>query len=217
MCLTQVAAPVALSALRGPGWPTLQFLMESHRVVRWIGLATIGLALFFVGLTQARAAPVAQASNSQICVLAFDDQNGNGVQDSGEMKLGGVGFTLSDASGVKGVYSTDGSSEPYCFGNLAASQYNVRARAPQGYESTTAGQWVIPLAAGAEFDVKYGARGTGAAPATDNQSNSSSSSTPSSSSGPSTFARILLGGLGVIILLVAGFMAGAIVQRSRGS
>ena len=183
------------------------------RLTRWIGPFAIVLA-WFVGLTGvSAAAPLPQLPSSQICVLAFEDQDRNGVRGPDEALLAGVGFTLSDASGVKGSYSTDGSSEPYCFGKLEPGSYNVRARPPQGFESTAEGQWGISLASGAQYDVKYGARRTGQSPAPGDTTGGSS--TPSSSSGPSTLARIALGGLGVIILLAAGFMAGTIVQRSR--
>jgi hypothetical protein len=165
------------------------------------------------------AAPLPQSSG-QVCVQAFDDVNGNSTRDADEKLLAGVGFTLSDDSGVKGSYSTDGVSEPYCFGKLAGGSYTVRAKAPVGYESTTEGQWAISLANGAQFDAKYGANKPGGAttgstnpPASGGAPSTTSTST--GGSGTSTLGRILLGGLGVIILLVAGFMAGMFVQRSR--
>src|SRR5512135_1194526 len=165
------------------------------------------------------AAPLSQATG-QVCVQAFDDINGNGTREADEKLLAGVGFTLSDDSGMKGSYSTDGVSEPYCFGKLAGGSYTVRAKAPAGYESTTEGQWAISLANGAQFDAKYGASKSGGAAAdsanpTGSTGAPATASTSTSSGGTSTFGRILLGGLGVIILLAAGFMAGMFVQRSR--
>jgi len=167
------------------------------------------------------AAPLAQSSG-QVCVQAFDDVNGNGTREADEKLLASVGFTLSDDSGMKGSYSTDGVSEPYCFGKLAGGSYTVRAKAPAGYESTTEGQWAISLANGAQFDAKYGASKPGGSSANPtnptNPTNPSSNNAPTTSAtagGTSTLGRVLLGGLGVIILLVAGFMAGMFVQRSR--
>lgn len=163
------------------------------------------------------AAPLSQATG-QVCVQAFDDINGNGTREADEKLLAGVGFTLSDDSGVKASYSTDGVSEPYCFGKLAGGSYTVRAKAPAGYESTTEGQWAISLASGAQFDAKYGANKPGSAPAgSPSSANTGSPSTATTATGgsPSIFGRVVLGALGVIILLVAGFMAGMFVQRSR--
>jgi hypothetical protein len=180
----------------------------------------LGLMLTLLGslANVAFASPLRQ-STGQVCVQAFDDVNANSTRDADEKLLAGVGFTLSDDSGVKGSYSTDGVSEPYCFGKLAGGSYTVRAKAPVGYESTTEGQWAISLANGAQFDAKYGANKLGGASTgptnPSNTTGSPSTTTTTGGSGTSTFGRILLGGLGVIILLVAGFMAGMFVQRSR--
>ena len=179
---------------------------------RWIGGLAIGLALFS-SVTAASAAPLAQQGTSQICVLAFEDKNGNGVRDNNEPLLGAVGFTLADTNGLKGSYTSDGSSEPYCFGKLDPGSYTVRAKAPTNFESMTEGQWAISLASGAQYDAKYGARRIGGEASS--SGNTPSGSTAAPSGGTSTLGRIVLGGLGVIILLAAGFMAGTIVQRAR--
>ena len=98
-------------------------------------------------------------ANGRICALAFVDQDGNGARSSDEPLLAGIGFTLSNDIGRLGTYNTDGTSEPYCFGNLVAGQYVVQARQPirQG-EATTPGQWAIPLGNGAQYDVAFGVR-----------------------------------------------------------
>jgi hypothetical protein len=186
------------------------------RRIRSIWVLALMLIMLGSLANVAFAAPLPQGTG-QICVQAYDDVNGNGVRDADEKLLAGVGFTLSDDNGVKSSDTTDGLSEPYCFGKLAGGSYTVRAKAPAGYESTTEGQWAISLASGAQFDAKYGANKPGGAPT--NPANPSNNggpvSTATTGSGTSTFGRILLGGLGVIILLVAGFMAGMFVQRSR--
>ncbi len=189
------------------------------RGLRWISLmamvATLSAALF-VGVTIVQAAPAAQQGTGQICVLAFDDQNGNGVREADEPLLAGVGFTLADASGVKGSYKSDGNSEPYCFGSLAPAQYTVQARATGGLEVTTVGQWAVPLSNGAQFDVMYGARksdGDTAKPATTDGSPSS----PANASGMSTLGRIVLGVLGLVVLGFAGLLALTTLQRARNN
>lgn len=186
------------------------------QLIRRIVAAIMMLLLFSSLAGVALAAPPVQQPNGQVCVQAFDDANGNALRDADEKALAGVGFTLSDDSGVKGSYSTDGVSEPYCFGKLAAGPYTVRAKAPVGYESTAEGQWAISLASGAQYDVKYGAQKIGGdSSAPGNPSAPSATAATGNSSSPSTLGRIVLGGLGVVILLAAGFMAGMFVQRSR--
>ncbi len=185
------------------------------QLIRRSVIAIVMLLLFSSLAGVALAAPPVQQANGQVCVQAFDDANGNALRDADEKALAGVGFTLADDSGVKGTYSTDGVSEPYCFGALAAGAYTVRAKAPAGYESTTEGQWAISLASGAQYDVKYGAQKIGGDSSAPSNPTSGNTNAPSSTNSPSTLGRIVLGGLGVVILLAAGFMAGMFVQRSR--
>lgn len=185
------------------------------RGLRWISLVAM-LAAVFVGVTAVQAAPVAQQGTGQICVLAFEDQNGNGVREEAESLLAGVGFTLADANGVKGSYKSDGNSEPYCFGSLAAGAYTVQARGTSGLDVTTPGQWAISLSNGAQFDVMYGARtgdGEAAKPATTD----GSSAIPASGSGMSTLGRIVLGVLGLVVLGFAGLLALTTLQRARNN
>jgi hypothetical protein len=183
------------------------------RGLRWIILVAVVAALL-IGVTTVQAAPAAQQGTGQICVLAFEDQNGNGVRETDEPLLSGVGFTLADANGVKGSYKSDGNSEPYCFGSLAAGAYTVQARGASGLEVTTPGQWAISLSNGAQFDVLYGARkgdGQTAKPTTD--------STPAQPSNGkmSDLVRILLGVMGFVVLGAAGLLALTTLQRARNN
>jgi hypothetical protein len=174
------------------------------RIIRWIGLLTLALATAVAGMP-AYAAPQTQEGTGQICVLAFSDTNGDGLQDSDETLLAGVNFVLSDDSGRRGTYTTDGSSEPYCFGNLTAAQYTVQARPPAKLkgEATTAGQSAVSLANGATLNMEYGFQPE-VKPA-------------ESSGGSSPLGRIVLGLAGVAILGLAGFLAYNILQRARRS
>ncbi len=180
------------------------------RTITWIRLLTIGLILS-AGFSTVLAAPFAQQGGGQICVQAFEDKDGNGVRsEADEPLLPNIGFTLSNESGRLGTYTTDGNSEPYCFGNLAAGQYSVQARQPaKKGEPTTPGQWVIPLANNAEYSVAYGLQlGAGAA-----QNSPQGPSVSSSSMSP--LGRIALGLLGVAILGAAGFLAYRLLLRLR--
>lgn len=177
------------------------------RGLRWLSLGAILLALF-AGLGAAQA----QSNTGQICVLAFEDQNGNSVRDDGEPLLANVGFTLADASGVKGSYKTDGNSEPYCFSSLSPAQYTVQARGASGLEATTPGQWAVSLASGAKFEAAYGAeRNAGGGGSTTGGTRPAASG----GSGMSTLGRIALGVVGLIVLGAAGFLAMTTLQRAR--
>ena len=184
------------------------------RFIRWITLLAIATS-FVIGLPNVQAAPAPQQGTGQICVMAFSDLNGDGVYTSpDEPLLANVNFRLVSQNGEPKNYTTDGSSEPSCFGNLAAGQYTVQARPdPKKIKgnATTPGQWVVPLISGAQYDIAYGIQ-LGAQTA-GSQANGSSAS----SSGMSPIGRIALGLLGIGVLGVAGYLAYAILRRARSA
>jgi hypothetical protein len=184
------------------------------RVLRWVSLLAV-IASIVIGSSAVLAAPAPQQGTGQICVLAFSDLNGDGVYTSpDEPLLANVNFRLVSPNADPKNYTTDGNSEPSCFGNLPPGQYTVQAR-PDAKKvkgvATTPGQWVVPLISGAQYDIAYGvnlAAKPESAPAT-------SSST--SGSGMSTIGRIALGLLGIGVLGVAGFLAYNILRRARSA
>ena len=185
------------------------------RTLKWLSLVAIVLALG-VNLGSAQAAPVtrqhrAQEGTGRICVLAFEDTDGNGLRsEDSEPLLSGIGFTLSNETGRLATYTTDGNSEPYCFGNLAAGQYTVQAhQSTQKSEPTTPGQWVIPLANNAQYDVAYGLQ-SGASAA---ENATPADAAPSGSM--SVLGRIVLGLLGLAMFGGAGFLAYQLMLRLR--
>ena len=190
------------------------------RLIRWMCLLTIAMGacatgLLALNLPTAQAAPAAQQGTGQICVLAFSDTNGDGVYtEPDEPLLAGVNFKLVNEAGKPQNYTSDGNSEPYCFGNLAVGQYTVQARPDakkvQG-EATTPGQWVVPLAGGAQYDISYGVQ-VGSKPA------EGSANTASSGGGSmSTLGRLVVGLLGVAMFGAAAYLAYTIIGRARSA
>lgn len=184
------------------------------RFIRWISVLIVAV-LLVSGLPPVQAAPAGQQGTGQICVLAFSDLNGDGVYTSpDEPLLANVNFRLVGEGGEPKNYTTDGSSEPSCFGNLAVGQYTVQARQDAKKvkgTATTPGQWVVPLASGAEYGIAYGVQ-QGA-----QSEGSPASASSTSSSGMSPFGRIVLGLLGVAVLGAAGYLAYTILRRARSA
>ncbi len=183
------------------------------RFMRWISLLAI-VGSLAIGLPTAQAA---QQNVGEICVRAFNDTNGDGTYTApDEPLLADVTFILSNDTGRLASYRTDGTEvdKPYCFGNLAVGQYTVQARPDVNKvkgKATTPGQWVVPLASGAQYDIAYGMN-LGEQPAS-NQAGTTSTS----SGGMSTIGRIALGLLGVGVLGMAGFLAYSILRRARSA
>lgn len=94
----------------------------------------------------------------EVCVLAFDDRNGDRLRDPGEPLLPYAVFTLSDAQHVLATYSTNGLNEPYCFTGLDPQVYFMSEMNPPGYESTTYDSWAVSLQNGATVNIEFGDR-----------------------------------------------------------
>jgi hypothetical protein len=183
--------------------------------MRWISLLVIAGSLA-VGLPAVQAAPARQSGVGEICVRAFNDINGDGTYTSpDEPLLADVTFILSNETGRLSSYRTDGTEDnAYCFGNLAVGQYTVQARPDVNKvkgKATTPGQWVVPLASGAQYDIAYGVN-VGAKPG-----GSQAEAGSTSSSGMSPVGRIALGLLGAAVLGAAGYLAYMILRRARSA
>lgn len=80
-----------------------------------------------------------------LCVLAFDDANGNIWRDPGEGLLANAAIAIYDQTLVAvAQYVTDGVHEPRCFA-LPPGAYYVQETDPPGYGSTGPSWWAASL------------------------------------------------------------------------
>jgi hypothetical protein len=125
-----------------------------------------GLARTTPGTVNVYVAPGGSAAASfgyrgigTVSGVAFDDYDGDGVQDPGESGLGGVVISLVGTDTITTVTTGDGS---YLFHDVAAGSYVVEAAAPTGFVHTTPG-WVTVVVApdgGASADFGFQAQDT---------------------------------------------------------
>lgn len=102
-----------------------------------------------------------------LCVLAFDDVNGDGVRGDGEGLVAGVVFAVRDSVHVVASYTTDGQSEPYCF-QMLPGEYRVTELDAPGRGATGAQSWEVSVSAGTQSSIVYASHaGGGRAPAAD--------------------------------------------------
>jgi len=157
--------------------------------------------------------PSPTPSVGQICVLAFNDRDGDTQQGPDENLLPGVVFALSDTSGPKDSYTSDGVSEPYCFTNLPPGSYQLAIKSPTSYTGTTQKSMVIALNGGMKTEVAFGAKRGGAAP----------TPTRTGGGGGDSAAGGLLGSVGRVVLIVVailvliglGFVGGFVLLGRR--
>ena len=91
-----------------------------------------------------------------ICLTAFTDRNGNGIQDAGDGLKTAVAFTIFNEEMVVANYVTDGVSEPYCLDNLAEGEYHITRSVGPNEVLTTPGNRGIIVRLGAMAALTFG-------------------------------------------------------------
>lgn len=142
--------------------------------------------------------------SADICVLLFDDQNGNAKLDDGEQPLQSGQVSVAQASGsLVGEQTTTSDPAGYCFNNLAPGGYNVSAAVPPGYNPTTSMNTPVQLKPGDVSYVEFGAQASAAL----------AGGVDGSGGGRS----MLLGILGVGFLVAAGVLGYFAAKSNRRS
>jgi hypothetical protein len=141
-----------------------------------------------------------------VCVLLYEDVNGNGLRDATEGSLAGGILSVVDMQSGKTVdsYATKaGETDPHCFDNLLAGVYAISAAPPTGYNPTTANSTQLQVAAGMYSSIEFGA-----------QPGAGKGGGVAQPSGTDTRLRTaLVGAAGVVFLLLAAGVAGFLVLR----
>ena len=144
----------------------------------------------------ATPSPTPLVGTAEICVLLFQDLNGNGRREEAELALEGGQVSVVNVEGiVAGEYTTEALLEQedlvgFCFADLESGDYNVSAAVPPGYNATTSLNAPVSILPG---DIKY--LQFGAQP----------SSALLSAEGPESGGRsTLLGLIGLLLLAAAG-------------
>ncbi len=107
---------------------------------------------------------LAPATPGGVCVVKFNDLNGDGVRQAGEPHLGGWQFSLSGPSGPLSGATTDSKGQWCTPKSLAPGSYTVTETMKPGWVSTTPGgsppQAVVAVAAGQVSLIAFGNRKT---------------------------------------------------------
>ncbi len=95
----------------------------------------------------------------QICVLLYDDVNGDSVRQLEELPL--VGGAISLANSIGTINETAGTTigpDPVCFDEVPAGEYNLSVAIPDGYNPTTVTNAPLTLMAGDQTTMNFGAQ-----------------------------------------------------------
>lgn len=99
-----------------------------------------------------------------LCVLLYDDRNGDSIRQEDEPSIPGGAISISNRAGsVSETVETAASTDPHCFGELQEGDYTITVGVPEGYNPTTATTYALELKAGDETFLGFGAQASTAA------------------------------------------------------
>lgn len=113
--------------------------------------------------------PTPFSGTTQICVLLFDDLNGDGLRDANEPAIAGGAISVSEISGKlsktqETAINPDPTAYPgICFSDVPEGRYNVAAAIPDNYNPTMSLTYTMDVKAGDRAFVDFGAQGRDAA------------------------------------------------------
>jgi LysM repeat protein len=126
-------------------------------------LGTVQTATAQVGpvptTTPPQPSPTSYNGNASVCIMLFEDINGNGMPDAGENPLVGGAVSITDRLGkVSLTGSTTGGPDPLCFDKVPEGDYNVSVAVPAGYNATTNTNYPLKVTAGDQTVLDFGAQ-----------------------------------------------------------
>ncbi len=93
-----------------------------------------------------------------ICILLFDDVNGDAIRQEAELPIAGGEVSLSNRSGSISRTGSTGGIEPVCYEELGEGNYVITMGIPDGYNPTTVTSYSLTLNAGDETYLDFGAQ-----------------------------------------------------------
>jgi hypothetical protein len=109
--------------------------------------------------------PTAHQGTGNLCVILYDDQNGDAVRQEEEPWITGGQVSVNDRAGTvsntaetKPLFDEDGEISYYCFEDLPEASYNITVAVPEGYNPTTALSRELSLRGGEETFLAFGAQ-----------------------------------------------------------
>lgn len=136
----------------------------------------------------------------EVCVILFNDLNGDATRQDTEEILGDGAISITDRTGkYSQTAKTATGTSPVCFKEVPEGDYNVSVAVPNGYNPTTVMNYAMKVKAGDQAILDFGA-----------QINSKAAPLPPTEGGQSPVLGIVGG-----VLLFVGAALGIYVWRSR--
>lgn len=94
-----------------------------------------------------------------LCILLYNDVNGNSIAEDGETTIPAGAISVNNRTGsVSLTAETTGGEEPHCFNELPEGEYSISVAIPEGYNPTTRTSFSLALKAGDNTYLDFGAQ-----------------------------------------------------------
>ncbi len=140
--------------------------------------------------------PTPKKGSGNICVVLFDDANGNAVNETSELPLGGGAVSISDRQAAisKTINTTDDPEVLLCE-EVPEGEYNISVAIPSGYNATTEMNAIAQVRAGDQAIFEFGAQVSSVLPQAPGVSGGGETAAPQSDN------NLLLAALGGLLVL----------------
>lgn len=151
--------------------------------------------------------PTASPGYAEVCIVLFDDADGNGMLIEPEFFLEGGAVSINNRSGTVSLtgLTVGGDPElvaPLCFEEVPEGEYNITLAVPEGFNATTMTNYALTINAGDNVTIDFGAQ-------------TSENVSPSGNNNGSGRSPIL--GIAGGLILVGGLGLGIYMWRARKS
>lgn len=103
--------------------------------------------------------PTPLPGNGIVCVVLYEDVNGNSTREDTETPIADGAISLTAASGKPSLTGkTTNGTTPFCFNDVPEGQYSISVAVPEGYNPTTSMNCTLPLKAGDNSTLDFGAQ-----------------------------------------------------------
>ena len=180
--------------------------------------ATLTPSAAVTSTISATSTPLTVASNSGLCLQAFDDLNGNLLREADEPLVAGVAFEIKSLDNQTAMtYTTDGRQEPHCVSTLPDGRYSVNTQLPDDRTATTDSAWQLSLLSGTNVSLALGTRlnVTATVEPTPEPTAAPTVAVAQSTSTPGSSAPLALLGGGVLIILAGVALFFGLRSRSK--
>lgn len=181
-------------------------LSVGQQLLIGIGAGSNGTAIAGPTLTPTAVTvpPTPIPGSIDVCVLLYDDLNGDSLHQDAEPAIEGGAVSIAGTSGQYSQTSTTvAGTDPVCFTKVPLGTYNVSVAAPAGYNATTSLNYALEIKEG---DVKVGDIQAGDRVYVDFGAQKSSQP-PANNSSSAGSDNWLLGIIGAVLLLTGGGLA----------